>query len=135
MKSTSPWSVETSQQVDELILESVRSTGDRRRLAALAGQAIEQLINNGLGANGVKKLNDVDLYEIRVGDYRLYLKLVGKGSRTIAVSVLAPKLTGQLPTKTYRTYERRVDEHIAEIRAREDASSRRADAGKAGRSK
>ncbi len=106
-----PYTIELSPDIEQVFLDSKEPRTKVAVLAAHLRHALELLALNGPLANGAKKLNDLDMYQIRVDQYRLFFGLV-PGTRTIAATMLVPKTTGRLPMKTYKHYEKRVRAHV-----------------------
>lgn len=82
-------------------------------LVAHLRHAIDLLEVNGPRATGAKKLNDLDMYQIRVHDHRLFFGIV-RGARILAVTSLVPKPKGT-GNKPYEPYEKRVQAHVARL--------------------
>jgi len=108
------WDVDLHPDIVDLLLDSRRATGLGPKLRARLEHAIELLEANGPRANGAKRLNDLDLYEVRVMDHRLFFNVV-PGGRTIAATVFVRKATSRLPNRVYEGYERRVREHVERL--------------------
>jgi hypothetical protein len=62
------------------------------------------LTSQGTRASGAKKLKSMDLWEIRVGDYRAYFCLVS-GTNELAVGAFAPKRTYKQSPRTMKGLE------------------------------
>jgi len=109
-----PWTIELSPDVEQVILDSLKPRSTTVTLVAHLRHALDLLEANGPRATGAKKLNDLDMYQIRVHDHRLFFGIV-PGVRTLAVTTLVPKTKGTVRNKTYETYEKRVQAHVARL--------------------
>lgn len=114
MTADAPWTIDLSPEVEQVILDSLKPRSTTVKLVAHLRHALDLLAANGPRANGAKKLNDLDMYQIRVDDHRLFFGIV-PGLRTLAVTTLVPKTKGTVRNKTYETYEKRVQAHVARL--------------------
>ena len=106
MSRPSGWSVRVSPDVDDAILAVARRDSSARLVTdVLAG--FDRLARSGTRATGVKKLRSLDLWEIRLGDYRAYFCPV-PGTDLLAVGVLEAKRTRRLRMERIKTIERKV---------------------------
>lgn len=77
----------------------------------------ERLATYGLRSRSAKKLRGLDLWEVRIGDHRAFIRLVPE-TRTIAVGALVAKRTRRLPIEKLRVIERQIREWENELGSR-----------------
>jgi len=118
------WDVDLHSDIVDLLSDPRRAPGLSPQLRARLVHAIDLLEANGPRANGAKRLNDLDLYEIRVMDHRLFFDVV-PGGRTIAATVFVRKARGTLPNRVYEGYEKRVRQHVETILGEQGHDRRR----------
>ncbi len=106
MTRHSGWEVRVSAEVNEAIVREARREADARIVADVRN-AMGLLRINGTRATGAKKLRALDLWEIRIGDFRAYFCPV-RGTNLLAVGALEAKRTRRLRMTKLRMIERRV---------------------------
>jgi hypothetical protein len=98
-------------QVEATLLKADR---EGRPLRAWFVVAMRQLATNGLRAPSARKFKGLDIWEVRVGDHRAFLRPVS-GTHTIGVGALLPKRTQRIRMDRLKLIERQVDEWSCEL--------------------
>ena len=109
------WQVRASPDVEQVIRQVARGRASARLVADYRA-GLDQLARSGTRANGVKMLRSLELWEVRMGEYRAFFCPV-PGTGVIAIGALVAKRTGKLRMKRLRTIERRVHRWRDELEA------------------
>lgn len=113
-----PWTI----CVERAVAQWIQTAKNRGGADAEAARAVEHMLDlleqNGRTANTAKKLNDVDLWEVRPDAYRLFFKFAS--GRRIAVGEIRKKGTGKWRQKVYQQIERKVADYVYRLEAELD---------------
>jgi hypothetical protein len=111
MSRPDPFDVRVSPAIEDRLreLDHAGST-----LPARFVTAVDRLAANGLDGRAARKLTSLDLWEVRVGDHRAFLRLV-RGSRMIAVGSFVPKRRSRLNARMLATIERQVQRWVDDL--------------------
>jgi hypothetical protein len=102
------WDVHVAPDVPAAIDEGAAKSERTKRRAAFAG-AMDRLGRQGTRTNGVKKMKGLDLWELRIGDTRVFFIRVTR-SNLIAVGAIATKRSRRMRMSRLQHIERVVHE-------------------------
>ena len=99
--------VRLAPEVAEAVCELAERPGAGAAQARRLRTAIWHLSVEGTRASGAKKLRSLDLWEIRVGDYRVFFCPVRR-TKQVAVATMLTKTVRRLPMRRQKHIEAKV---------------------------
>ena len=106
--------VRVAPDVEEVLTALAASRGSAATDSQRLLRALRHLRDEGIWARNVQKMQSLDLWELRAGDYRLCFCPV-RDSRRLAVGSVARKARRKLPMRQLKQIEKKVHRWRAEV--------------------